>query len=125
MKFVAALLLVVISVAVTKCGKIESTSKRVDVEQILQKPAVFVNKNLLIQGIVNQVNTEKQLFSVISQKEFQECGIGVCNINEQLPIRYSGELPEVGKLVEIMGRLRKIEKGFVYEAESVRKIESL
>jgi hypothetical protein len=71
------------------------------------------------------VNSDKQLFSVISQKEFKECGIADCNASEQLPIRYTSDLPKVGEQIEITGIVRQIEKGFVYEAQSIRNTENL
>ena len=107
------------------CSQTAKSSNRVEIEQILETPTAFANKGILIQGVVSQVNSEKQLFSVISQKEFKECGIAACNINDQLPIRYGGELPDVGKLLQITGKVKQIEKGLIYEAESIRNIENL
>jgi hypothetical protein len=124
MKLSARLLIVLMLFSLSNC-KVDADSNFIEIEQILGNPAAFANKGILIQGIVNQVNSEKQLFSVISQKEFKECGIADCNINEQLPVRYVGELPEVGKLIEITGTVKQIEKGFIYEAESIKHIESL
>ncbi len=124
MKLSINLLFFLMLFSLSNC-KVENDSKLVEIEQILEKPAAFANKGILIQGVVNQVNSAKQLFSVISQKEFKECGIGDCNINEQLPIRYVGELPDVGMLLQITGKVKQVEKGFIYEAESIRNIESL
>lgn len=124
MKLSVKLLFLLMLFSLSNC-KVEDDSNFVEIEQILEKPAAFANQGILIQGVVNQVNSEKQLFSIISQKEFKECGIGACNINEQLPIRYVGELPEVGKLLQITGKVKQIEKGFIYEAESIRNIENL
>lgn len=119
--FLAALIVL----SVVSCSSENKKSKVVNVEQVLNEPKDFLNKNILIEGVVNQVNKDKNIFSVISDKEFSECGIGECNINEQLPVRYSGELPELGKKIEISGIIKKNDKGFIYEAESIRNIKNL
>jgi hypothetical protein len=107
------------------CSHTPDNSNLVAIEKILDKPQVLVNKTILIQGVVNQVNPDKLLFSVISQKEFEECGISECNASEQLPIRYQGDLPAVGQQIEIVGIVKGIDQGFIYEAESIRNIENL
>jgi hypothetical protein len=122
MKWILAALIVL---SVVSCSSETKESKVVNVEQVLNEPIDFLNKNILIEGVVNQVNKDKNVFSVISEKEFEECGIGECNVNEQLPVRYSGELPELGKKVEIAGIVKKNDKGFIYEAESIRNIKNL
>jgi hypothetical protein len=111
--------------AFVSCSSENKESKVVNVEQVLNEPSDFLNKNILIEGIVNQVNNDKQIFSIISEKEFNECGIGECNVNEQLPVRYSGELPELGNKIEIAGIVKKNDEGFIYEAGSIRDIKDL
>lgn len=107
------------------CGRSDQNSDLVEVEQILATPTNFANQTIIVQGVVNQVNSDKQLFSVISQKEFKECGIDDCNAGEQLPIRYNGNLPKVGEEIEITGIVKQIEKGFVCEAQSIRNSKNL
>ena len=119
--FIAALIVF----SIVSCNSENKESKVVNVEQVLNEPIDFLNKNILIEGVVNQVNKDKNIFSVISEKEFSECGIGECNVNKQLPVRYSGELPELGKKIEITGIVKKNDKGFIYEAESIRNIKNL
>lgn len=114
-----------ILIFVTSCGKAPGDSNSVEIEQILDKPSAFVNKKALIRGVVNQINSNKQLFSVISQKEFKECGIADCNASEQLPVRYQGVLPQVGEKIEIVGIVKQTEEGFIYEAGSIRSLENL
>ena len=107
------------------CGENNKDSKVLNVEQVLNEPENFLNTDISIQGIVNKVNEDKNIFSVISEKEFSECGLGECNVNDQLPVRFSGKLPGLGEKVEIAGIVKKNEKGFIYEAESVRNIKNL
>jgi hypothetical protein len=95
------------------CSHAPNNSDLVAIEKILDNPQVLVNKTILIQGVVNQVNPDKLLFSVISQKEFEECGISECNASEQLPIRYPGDLPEVGRQIEIVDIVKEIDQGFI------------
>jgi hypothetical protein len=125
MRLFETLSLILILFSLTNCNKVDDASNIVEVEQILDKPTAFINKNFIIQGVVNQVNSEKQLFSIISQREYKECGIGSCNVNEQLPVRYDGNIPEVGQQIEIVGAIKEVEKGFIYEAESIRITENL
>ncbi|VAX29437.1 hypothetical protein MNBD_IGNAVI01-166 [hydrothermal vent metagenome] len=116
---------ILILLLVVGCGENNKGTNVLNVEQVLNKPNNYLNKNISIQGIVNKVNEDKNIFSVISEKEFNECGLGECNVNDQLPVRFSGELPGLGEKVEIAGIVKKNEKGFIYEAESVRNIKNL
>lgn len=125
MKRVMAVLLIVLIAALAGCSDGQKDSNIVEIEQVIESPVPFLDKQIQIQGVVSQANSDKQLFSVISQREFQECGIAECNANEQLPVRFSGDVPEVGKPVAIIGVVKQAEKGFIYEAESVRNIEDL
>ena len=110
---------------IVSCNSENKESKVLNVEQVLNEPNDFLNKNILIEGVVNRINKDKNIFSVISEKEFSECGLGECNVNEQLPVRYSGELPVLGKKIEIAGFVKKNDKGFIYEAKSIRDIKNL
>ena len=125
MNLVKWILTALIVISVVSCSSENKESKVVNVEQVLDEPDVFINKNILIEGVVNQVNKDKNIFSIISEKEFEECGIGECNVNEQLPVRYSGNIPGLGEKIEIAGIVKKNDKGFIYEAESIRNIKNL
>ncbi len=125
MNLVKWVLTALIVISVVSCSSENKESKVVNVEQVLDEPDVFINKNILIEGVVNQVNKDKNIFSIISEKEFEECGIGECNVNEQLPVRYSGNIPGLGEKIEIAGIVKKNDKGFIYEAESIRNIKNL
>ncbi|GBD86838.1 hypothetical protein BMS3Abin03_00762 [bacterium BMS3Abin03] len=125
MNLVKWILTALIVISVVSCSSENKESKVVNVEQVLDEPDVFLNKNILIEGVVNQVNKDKNIFSIISEKEFEECGIGECNVNEQLPVRYSGNIPGLGEKIEIAGIVKKNDKGFIYEAESIRNIKNL
>ena len=125
MSFLKWILIILMCLSIINCSSENNESKIVNVEQVLNEPSNFINKNILIEGIVNQVNTDKSLFSIISEEEFNECGISECNVNEQLPVRFSGELPELGEKIEIAGTVKKNDKGFIYEAGSIRNIKNL
>ena len=116
---------VLILLLLVGCGENNKGSKVLNVKQVLNEPNNFLNKKILIKGIVNKVNENKNIFSVISEKEFNECGTGDCNVNEQLPVRFHGKLPGLGEKVEIAGIVKKIDKGYIYEAESIRNIKNL
>ena len=118
-------LIILMCLSIINCSSENNESKIVNVDQVLTEPNDFINQNILIEGIVNQVNTDKSIFSIISEREFNECGISECNVNEQLPVRYSGDLPELGKKIKIAGVVKKNDKGFIYEAESIRNIKNL
>lgn len=119
------LLSVLILLSFVGCGENNKVSRVLNIEQVLNEPKNFLNKNISIQGMVNKVNENKNIFSVISEKEFSECGFGECNVNEQLPVCFLGKLPGLGEKVEIAGIVKKNEKGFIYEAETVRNIKNL
>lgn len=116
---------ILLLLVVSGCTNTPNNSETMEIEQILKSPASFLGQTVQIQGVVNQANAQKQLFSVISPREFEECGIGSCNVNEQLPIRYSGNLPEVGKRIQLVGRISQVGEGFIYEAESVKDFEAI
>ena len=65
---------VLILLLLVGCGENNKGSKVLNVKQVLNEPNNFLNKKILIKGIVNKVNENKNIFSVISEKEFNECG---------------------------------------------------
>jgi hypothetical protein len=102
-----------------------SSSETASVEDVLDNPTEFLSQEIKIEGVVSQSNSVKQQFSIISDKEFKECGISKCNANEQLPIRFKSELPEVGNKVEVSGQISKTEEGYIYEAKTIRNIKDI
>ena len=125
MNLLKLLFIILLPLIFWNCGQTDNNSNLVEVEQVLATPTEFANQTLVVQGVVSQVNSDKQLFSLISKKEFEECGIADCNASEQLPIRYNGNLPKVGEKIEITGIVKQIQKGFVCEAQSLRNVENL
>jgi|GEM_PF-4832296 len=93
------------------------------VEDVLDNPMEFLSQENTIQGVVSQSKIDKQLFYIIGEKEFKKCGIDKCNANEQLPIRFKSELPQVGDKVEVFGQITKTDEGFIYEAKSMNKYD--
>jgi len=102
-----------------------SSSETASVEDVLDNPTEFLNQEIKIEGVVSQSNSDKQQFSIIGEKEFDECGIDKCNANEQLPIRFKDNLPKVGDKVEVFGQITKTEEGFIYEAKTIRNIKDI
>jgi len=117
------LTVLLIAIAVQSCQN--SKSKTATVEDVLNNPTEYLNQEVSIQGIVSQVDSARQQFSIIGEKEFDKCGVDKCNANEQLPVRYKEALPAFKDKVEISGQITKTEKGFVYEAKSIRNIKDI
>lgn len=70
---------------------------------VLNNPNEFLSQEIKIEGVVSQSDSDEQQFSIIGEKEFDECRIEKYNANEQLPIRFKNELPQVGDKVEVSG----------------------
>jgi len=117
------LIVLLITTAVLSCQN--SKPKIANLDDVLNNPSEYLNKKVNIQGIVNQIDFDKNQFSIIGKKEFEECGIGKCNINERLPVRFKGDFPTIKDKVEVSGYITKTEKGFIYEAKSIRNIKDL
>ena len=115
--------ILLIAFAIQGCKN--SSSKMASVEDILNNPTEFLNQEIEVQGVVSQSKIDKQLFYIIGEKEFVKCGIDKCNANEQLPIRFKNELPQVGDKVEVFGQITKTEEGFIYEAKNIRHIKDI
>lgn len=121
MRRIATILLIAFVIQGCKNNSSETAS----VEDVLDNPTEFLNQEIRIEGVVSQSNSDNQQFSIIGDKEFKECGIGKCNANEQLPIRFKSELPQVGNKVEVLGQITKTEEGFIYEAKIIRNIKDI
>jgi len=121
MRKILAILL--IAIAVQSCEN--SNSKIATVKNVLNNPSEYINQEVIIRGYVSRVDSDKQQFSIIGEKEFDKCEIDKCNENEQLPIRFKDSLPKIGNKIEVSGRITKTEKGFVYEAKTIRDIKDI
>jgi len=121
MKKILASLLIIFAIQSCQNKKSEFAT----VEDVLDNPTEFLNQEIKIQGIVSKSNSTKQQFSIIGEKEFDKCGIGKCNANEQLPIRFKEDLPEIGEKIEVVGQITKTEKGFIYEAKNIKNIKDI
>jgi hypothetical protein len=118
-------ILTILFIAFVIQGCKNSNTGIASVEDVLDNPTEFLSQEIKIKGVVSQSNFDKQQFSIIGDKEFKECGIGKCNVNEQLPIRFKSELPQVGDKVEVFGQITKTEEGFIYEAKTIRNIKDI
>lgn len=121
MRKILAVLL--ITIAVQSCQN--SKSEILTLEDVLNNPTEYLNQEVTIQGIVSQTNSDRQQFSIIGEKEFDKCGIDKCNANDQLPIRFKDNFPKVSDKVEVSGQIIKTEKGFVYEAKTIKIIKDI
>jgi len=121
MKKIIAVL--VIASVIVSCQ--ENKTQIASVDDVLNNPGEFINQETKVEGIVSQTNANKQQFSIIGEKEFKKCDIGKCNANEQLPIRFKGELPKIGEKIEVVGQITKSEEGFIYEAKTIRNIKDI
>ena len=126
MRYINFLLLILTIFGTTVFGQTNNDeAQQVQVETILKSPGDFLDDAITIYGIVRQSIAEKHLFAIISEKEFKKCGITKCNAAEQLPVRYTGELPNVGDEIQVSGNIKKTEQGFIYEAGSIKNIKDI
>jgi hypothetical protein len=121
MKKIVTILLIAFAIVSCQGNKTQIAS----VDDVLNNPNKFISQETKVEGIVSQVNANKQQFSIIGEKEFDKCGIDKCNANEQLPIRFNSELPKLGDKIEVFGQITKIEEGFIYEAKTIRNIKDI
>lgn len=113
----------IITIAIQSCQN--GISRQVTVENILNNPTAYINQGIKLQGVVSLLSSGKQQFNIIGEKEFEDCKIGECNANKQLPIRFKNGLPKVGDKVEVSGQIIKTKEGFIHEAKSIRHIKSI
>ncbi len=82
----------------------------VGVERLARNPAAFRGRTFVLRGVVSAVAPQRQMFTVIDQKEYDSCRELGCSAY-QIPITFTGALPETARSVLITGRLEQPQPG--------------
>ena len=92
------------------------------VEQLATSPATYVGRPLSLRGVVATTASERQMFTVIDEAEYNSCRELGCAAYE-VPISFAGALPETARVVRIAGRLTQLERGrYLVLAERVETL---
>ncbi len=73
-----------------------------DVNTMADNVNQYLDKSINLRGVVSFVYPESQTLVIIDNKEFANCGVVTCAIN-QIPVSYSGTLPNVKDFVQVSG----------------------
>ncbi len=92
--------------------------KIINVNELAANPAAFYG-NIRLRGVVAGVNKARKVFGIIDVSEFKSCGTLLC-ARYTLPVKYSGNPPELKSIVNISGRLTKNNRGMIIEAQNIQ-----
>ena len=95
--------------------------KIINVNELAAKPAAFYG-DIILQGVVAGVNKAQKVFGIIDVNEFKSCGTLLC-ARYTLPVKYSGNPPELKSIVKISGRLIKNNRGMIIEAGNIQVVK--
>lgn len=95
--------------------------KIISVKELAANPAAF-SGNIILRGVVAGVNKSQKIFGIIDLSEFKSCGTLLC-ARYTLPVKYSGNPPEVKSIVKISGRLIKNHRGLIIEAGNIQVVK--
>lgn len=95
----------------------------VGVEQLAKTPTTFAAVPLALRGVVSEASADEHRFIVIDEAEYQSCGELSCSAYE-VPVAFTGALPETAQTVRIVGRLAQPEPGrYLLQADSVEVVK--
>ena len=119
-------------VAAAGCGGGRSTAKsaatptvsdEIGVERLAKDPAAFNGRQITLRGVVADVAPQRRLFTVIDLTEYNACRELNCSSYE-VPIAFSGALPETAQSVRIVGRLSQPAPGrYLVQAAKVEVVK--
>ena len=119
LKLAASLLYGFILVGAVGCSRTHSTlaaatklppAAELGVEQLAKHPEAFSNRRLALRGVVATIDASQKRFTVIDVAEYNACRELGCSSCE-VPVTFSGALPETARTVRITGRLEQAEPG--------------
>ncbi len=82
----------------------------VGVERLARNPAAFGGRTFVLHGVVSAVAPKRRMFTVIDQKEYDSCRELGCSAY-QIPVTFTGALPETARSVLVTGRLEQPQPG--------------
>ncbi len=93
----------------SKNSQIDSNTV-LDVDMLANNVNQYFDKSINLKGVVSFVYPESQSLVVIDNKEFANCGVVTCAIN-QIPVNYTGTLPNVKDYVQVSGMVSRDSSG--------------
>lgn len=81
-----------------------------DVDILANNVNQYFDKSISLRGVVSFVYPESQSLVIIDNKEFANCGVVTCAIN-QISVTYSGTLPNVKDYVQVLGTVSRDSSG--------------
>ncbi len=98
-------------------AKVGASSESVHVDELADSPERF-DHEVTLRAVVSAVNKSQGVFSVIDSREFESCGVLTC-AKHNLPVKFTGPLPEPKTVVEITGQVVESDRGLVFDAKRV------
>ena len=98
----------------------ENNNTIVSVEDFAKNPYLYLNKKIQLKGVVSFVYPESQMIVLIDNKEYASCGVVTCAIN-QIPVSYSGSMPNVKDFIIASGMLSQTSDGkLLFKANKIK-----
>ena len=99
----------------------DTASGIVHVAELAENPGAYRGE-FVLHGVVAGVSTTDGVFGIIDSREFDSCGLLTC-ADHVIPVRFAGELPDLGTEVEITGRVIRRPEGLLIDARHVERSE--
>lgn len=89
----------------------------IGVRALMESPESYKSQ-VQVAGVVSQVVTDSKIFGLIDLEEFKTCQKVTC-ASLVLPVKWDGNMPEVGQTLSAVGEIQKEGKRFLFKASEV------
>jgi hypothetical protein len=120
-----ALLVISAVFPVSSYGQNDSTvtDTTLSVDELAKNPKAFTDREITVTGVVGAVVPKQKIFTIIDQSEYAECKVVTC-ARYEIPIDFSGKLPDPEQVVIITGKLVQPEPGrFLFKAKHMEIVK--
>ena len=90
----------------------------VGVDELMQNPELYSGV-IRVRGVVSGVSEEDQSLALIDPGEYEECDVTTC-ADLTLPVRWSGEPPELAQKVELVGDVQEVDGQLIFVATDMQ-----
>jgi hypothetical protein len=121
----AAVLLFCTVLPVASYGQNDSTvtDTTLSVDELAKNPKEFVDREITVTGVVGAVVPKQKIFTIIDQSEYAECKVVTC-ARYEIPIDFSGKLPDPEQVVVVTGKLVQPQPGrFLFKAKRMEIVK--
>ncbi|MDH3216875.1 MAG: hypothetical protein OEN01_11365 [Candidatus Krumholzibacteria bacterium] len=120
----AATLLACAVLSVPSYGQSDSTvTDTLNVDKLAKNPKGFADREIVVTGVVGAVVPKRKIFTIIDQSEYAECKVVTC-ARYEIPIEFSGKLPDPEQLVMVTGQLVQPQPGrFLFKARRMEIVK--